>query len=213
MRLLGIALTLALVTGMVVPTARAERADEGAAAPLAASIAGGAAVGFAIGGVWVLHDRASEDDPWPAGVAAGLLAGGAVAGAAIGGVAAQLRLPTWGQVMFTPAAAGLMAAVVGLTAGALTAGDAHRDDHAALAAAIAIETGVMAAGLIGRRWRPAPRDVVFMTALAVIVGLASGTIAFRLDDEASVSESRVSWAAGASGAALGGALGIALVRR
>jgi hypothetical protein len=162
-----------------------------------------AVVGFEIGLAWTLHFRSTADagESPSAGRELTLVWGGATLGAGIGVLRYALSPSEPGRAAFTGTASLWSGALAGLTAGALTASPARRDENATRALALGLEAGVVLASLSGRWLQPSLGWVRALDAGALLgAALAGGSY---LLVTGSALDSRGTLAAGALGMTAG----------
>ena len=143
------------------------------------AITTGLELGLAEGSAWTLWNQSHVDsgNEWKAGDAAlvvwGVTTAGGIAGGTIGAVAGT----TPGRTSLVGSAGLWSAVVTGLLSASLS-GDDHgqRDDHGLLAAGIGINAGAVAGGLLAGPMSPSVARVRFIDLGALAGGLVAGGI-------------------------------------
>jgi len=173
----------------------------------AAALSGGL-VGVSISGAWIWNNaaRSKRDKRWPPLLSTSLLLGGAGLGAGISSSLLSAGLKK--DVVTTPTVALWTGSFAAAIAAAFTAEDDTRSANAALAAALSLEAGVVAAGLLARYAKPCPKRVakagLYAAAGAVLLGGLTSLVLFEAP-----TQSRWPWLGVSVGLVAGGFWGSA----
>jgi hypothetical protein len=142
------------------------------------STASGLLIGLEEGITWTLwnQSRVRFDSEWKTSTIAGVWWAGATAGAVAGGVLGSIYGTTPGRAALMGSGALWFGVVAGLAGAAFTSQGDTRDDHALLAAALALNVGALGGAYLGADVSPSIARVRFLDLGAIAGGLTLGGI-------------------------------------
>ena len=154
--------------------------------------------------------RSVYSDEWSTGELAAVYWSTATAGALAGGILGTIYGTTPGRASLAGSAALWSGVVAGLAAAAFSDAGDTRDDHALLAAALALNVGGVAGVILGGEASPSIARVRFVDLGGIAGGLLFGGLYYSIEGQQSRGQAAAAWVA--TGATLGLATAWVLTR-